>query len=199
MRTAKGVERSWGRRKEEEENSKTLCSNSGAEVNLSVYTDCLPRTGWRREHILYIYVLYALILPVCQPLGTIEHCCQGLCLLRHHSHGKLWEWGWLPRDEPAASSSGSLEQLFLPTECGLGLKGGQRAGGRILLGVLGLKHCSFTPALNHCLSFLRLKVGRMLIRMLSYKELMNRVVSGPGSPSTNKRMLSTCILLWGPS
>lgn len=127
--------------------------------------------GWRREQVLFMDLLYSLIIPVCQPLGTIENCCQSLCLLRHHSHGETLGTAWLPRDQPTTSSSDSLEQLFVPAECGLVVRGeGGGLGGRIC-GFYS-RCCDWTaaalaPTLDLWLSFLSLKMGRILIRVFT--------------------------------
>lgn len=135
-------------------------------------------------------MLYSLIIPVCQPLGTIENYCQSLCLLRHHSPEETLGTAWLPQDQPTPSSSNSSEQLFIPAECGLVVKGeGRRQGDRIC--GLCLCYCDWTTAAlaltpDLWLSFISFRIGKMLITYSVIRSLWIECFSYSGLQSSNR-------------
>lgn len=158
-----------GRKGKEKENSKTLCSSSGEKLNLDVSTDSLPRTEWRREHGLFIYVLYSLIITMCQPLGATENCCQSLCLLRHQPQGVV-QLG------PGCHAITSPIQLGLHSASTtvfwwLGGRAEGRAAASWIVFAMRPNHSSLSLTPDLWLSVLSLKTGRMLIRIFTLEPM----------------------------
>lgn len=92
---------------------------------------------------------------MCQPLGTLESCCQSLWLLSHGSGGDTLGRVRLPQ----------MSQR-LP-----GRMGGQRGGGGGIWGFCsqcwGWSTAALAPTLHLWLAFLSPKMWRMLIRILT--------------------------------
>lgn len=92
---------------------------------------------------------------MCQPLGTLESCCQSLWLLSHGSGGDTLGRVRLPQ----------MSQR-LP-----GRMGGQRGGGGGIWGFCsqcwGWSTAALAPTLHLWLGFLSPKMWRMLIRILT--------------------------------